>query len=287
MLMDLPSIDDHDGWIPLIAINGLDKEFAEAHTRADEQSVNHFLLADKENDSSLLNAFRAIGNNLRSCRDRMPKNTYEAINSLCRMVIEDIEEKHQHPAQRHTFLHTIEDRLMAIDASLNSGMCHDLGYLVMRIGCYLERADMTSRIIDVQSTRLSESNPATEIMAIQAQRWVSVLRSLSAHQMYRQHVRRPVNGPDTLAFLLTNKQLPRSYNFCLEHLDNCLKKLDNNQLARKAITDLQHHLGNANLRDLAGDPAKLHTFLDELQLGMLSVSAAISSTYFTPAQEPA
>jgi uncharacterized alpha-E superfamily protein len=287
MLMDLPAIDDHDGWIPLIAINGLDEEFAKAHARANEQSVNHFLLADKENGSSLLNAFLAIGNNLRSCRDIIPKNSYEALNSLCRSVIENVADSHQLPAQRHTFLRSIEDRLLAIDASLNNGMCHDLGYVIMRIGCYLERADMTSRIIDVQSTRLSEANPTTEILAIQAQRWVSVLRSVSAHQMYRQHVRRPVNGPDTLAFLLTNNRLPRSYNFCLEHLDGCLIKLDNNEMAREAIAQLQRQLGEANLRDLANDPTNLHEFLDELQLGMLKVGAAISTTYFTLAQEPA
>lgn len=287
MVMDLPTLDDHDGWIPLIAINGQDEEFAKAHPLANEQSVTHFLLADKKNSTSLLNAFLAISNNLRSCRDVMPKNTYEAINSLCRTVVNDIEKNLTLPARRHAFLRATEDQLLAIDASLNNGMCHDLGYVIMRIGCYLERADMTSRIIDVQSTRLSQANSPTEIMAIQAQRWVSVLRSLSAHQMYRQHVKRPVSGPDALAFLLTNKQLPRSYNFCLEHLDGCLRKLKNNDKVRHAITQLQRQLDNANLRDLASDPIELHTFLDGLQLGMLDVSAALSSTYFTPAQEPA
>ena len=205
MLMDLPAIDDHDGWIPLIAINGLEEEFAEKHPRANEETVTHFLLADKKNGTSLLNAFLAIGNNLRSCRDVMPKNTYEALNSLCRTVVKNVDDNYKQPAQRHAFLGAIEDRLLAIDASLNNGMCHDLGYVIMRIGCYLERADMTSRIVDVQSTRLSEANPPTEILAIQAQRWVSVLRSLSAHQMYRQHVRRPVMGPIHSPFCLLTR----------------------------------------------------------------------------------
>ncbi|MFK7853439.1 MAG: alpha-E domain-containing protein [Granulosicoccus sp.] len=287
LLMDLPAIDDHDGWIPLIAINGLDEEFTATHSRANEQTVCHFLLADKENTSSLLSAFMAISNNLRSCRDVMPKDSYEAINGLCRFVIENIDSNHRQPALRQSFLRTIENRLLSIDASLNNGMCHNLGYVIMRIGCYLERADMTSRIIDVQSTRLSLNSSTSEIMAIQAQRWVSVLRSLSAHQMYRQHIRRPVNGPDTLAFLLTNKQLPRSYNFCLEHLDGCLAKMKNNTEPRNAITTLQHQLEQADLPNLARNPIELHNFLDELQLGMLNVGAAITATYFTPAQESA
>ena len=155
----------------------------------------------------------------------------------------------------------------------------------MRMGCYLERADMTSRIIDVQSTRLSVANDAPEIMAIQAQRWVSVLRSVVANQMYRQHVRRPVTGPDTLKFLLLNKHLPRSYTFCLDHLETCVKRLDKPESIQSAINELRAQLNTADLSTLARQPVELHVFLDQLQMGMLNVSSAISATYFPPVQD--
>lgn len=285
LLMDLPAIDDHDGWIPLISINGQDEEFSELHPRACEQTVNHFLLADTENHGSLINAFINIQANLRSCRDIVPKVSYEAINSLCRYVIKNIDQALPQPAKRQTFLRSVEERLQAIAGGMNSNMCHDLGYLLMRMGCYLERADMTSRIIDVQSTRLSAANTAPELLAIQAQRWVSVLRSVAAHQMYRQHVRRPVNGPDTLDFLLLNKHLPRSYTFCLEHLDTCVQGLRNPEKIQAAIGSLKNDIEAAELSTLARDPETLHEFLDNLQLGMLNVSAAISATYFPPVQD--
>lgn len=285
LLMDLPTVNDHEGWIPLISINGLDEEFAASHSAATELTVNHFLLADKDNPSSLLNAFIAIQINLRSCRDIVPKVSYEAINSLCRFVINNTQDSYSLPRTRQSFLSAVEGRLLAIAGSMNSNMCHDLGYLVMRMGCYLERADMTSRIIDVQSTRLSAANSTPEIMAIQAQRWVSVLRSVAAHQMYRQHIRRPVNGPDTLAFLLTNKHLPRSYTFCLEHLGDCVESLSNPDSIKSAIQSLSEQLHSADFTELARNPIELHDFLDNLQLGMLAVSAAISATYFPPVQD--
>jgi uncharacterized alpha-E superfamily protein len=144
---------------------------------------------------------------------------------------------------------------------------------------------MTSRIIDVQSTRLSATDPTGEIMAIQAQRWVSVLRSLAAHQMYRQTVRRTVNGADTLRFLLNDRHLPRSYLFCLNHLDECLQNMSDNEQPRAAVAALTEQLGVAELHVLAHDPAQLHEYLDDLQLGMLNVGAAISATYF-PKQTP-
>lgn len=280
LLMDLPGLDDHQSWIPLISINGLDEEFAEVHLSANETSVNHFLLADKENPGSLLNDFIAIHANLRSCRDIIPKISYESINSLCRLVIREAESIYAQPAQRLVFLRDVENRLQAISGSLNSNMSHDLAYRIMRMGCYLERADMTSRVIDVQSTRLSASRSSGEIIAIENQRWVAVLRTLVAHQMYRQQLRRPVNGTDTLAFLLTDTSLPRSYAFCLDHLDDSFRKVGSSSAAREAIAVLQKKLDQADFPTLANNPDQLHEFLDDLQLGMLDVSAALSGTYF-------
>lgn len=282
LLMDIPDLDDHQSWIPLISINGLDEEFAKVHDSAGEHSVNRYLLADRDNPGSLINDFSAIQANLRSCRDIIPKISYESINRLCRLVIRDVESVCAQPSRRQLFLRDIEDRLQSISGSINSNMSHDLGYRIMRMGCYLERADMTSRIIDVQSTRLSAGQSSREIMAIQNQRWVAVLRTLVAHQMYRQTLRRPVNGPDTLAFLLSDPQLPRSYAFCLSHLDDSFRKVgSSDDSPRKAIAVLQDMLDKADYPALANDPDGLHQFLDELQLGMLDVSAALSANYFT------
>ncbi|ASJ72503.1 alpha-E domain-containing protein [Granulosicoccus antarcticus] len=283
LLMDMPDLDEHQSWMPLISINGLDEEFAEVHSTASETSVNQFLLADKKNSGSLINAFLAIQVNLRSCRDILPKNCYESINSLCRMVLRQVESAHRQTPLRMKFLHTVEEKLQAISGSLNSNMSHDLGYRFLRMGGYLERADMTSRVIDVQSTRLTATSTTGEIMAVQGQRWVSVLRTLAAHQMYRQTVRRPVNGRDTLNFLLTDKHLPRSYAFCLNHLDESMRGIGlEDDRPSQAIATLKNQLMSADFAALAEDPFALHEFLDDLQLGMLAVGAAISATYFPP-----
>lgn len=284
MLLDLPAMDDHQGWIPLIIINGQNTEFLQEHESACEQSVNRFLLADKDNDGSLVNVFKAIHYNLRSCRDILPKSSYEAINSLCRFFIEQVNDSVAFTSRRNTFLGNIEDRLLIVSGGINSNMSHDLAYRFMRMGCYIERADMTSRIVDVQSTLLTAGNNINEDMLIQQQRWVAVLKSLSAVQMYRQHVHRPVNGPDTLSYLLQDKSLPRSYLFCLTHLSDCLNHLESHDLAKQAIAELQDQLTQPNLTELALNPVLLHDYLDALQVGMLEVGSAIASTYFPPPQ---
>jgi len=148
LLIDLPNVDDHDGWMPIISINGQDDEFLEKFGSANEQRAIHFLLADESNPSSLVNAFHAIQLNLRTCRDIVPKNVYENINSLSRLVIDNTDDSTATTSERQAFLGSVEARLQAIANGLDCNMCHDIGYLIMRMGCYVERADMTSRIID-------------------------------------------------------------------------------------------------------------------------------------------
>lgn len=281
-LLDFPDLDDHQAWIPLITINGQNEAFHKVHNQASEESVAHFLLADEDNPGSLLNAFRAIHSNLRSCRDILPKSGYEAINSTCRFVITQVQDAATTTVHCGPFLRSVEERLLAIYGGLTSNMSYNLGFRFMRMGCYVERADMTSRIIDVQSAQqlVPQSNDTDAVLRQQS--WVSVLRMLSAFQMYRQHVRQPVNGPDTLAFLLTDSQLPRSYLFCLGRLDSSLGSLKEHKAPREAISLLTERVQDADLTRLAHDSVQLHDFLDTLQLGMLDIGSAIANTYFLP-----
>lgn len=282
-MLDHPELNEHQAWMPLITINGLNKAFLEIHPQASDVSVTRFLLSDKDNPGSLINVFHAIHGNLRSCRDIVPKSSYEAINSTCRFVINQVEDASISYSQCRPFLHSVEERLLAIYGGLTSNMSYNLGFRFMRMGCYVERADMTSRIIDVQSTPHRLQTPSGTDSAMTRQRWVSVLRTLSAFQMYRQQLRQPVSGFNTLNFLLKDTQLPRSYTFCLGRLDTSLASLDKNDNPRSAVSELLNKLKNADCQALADDAGLLHQFLDNLQLGMLDIGSAIADTYFLKA----
>jgi len=140
MLIDHPDIDEHAGWIVLISINALDESFAEKYQQATEQSVCDFLLADTDNPGSLVSAFIAIQNNLRSCRDIVPRSSYEAINGACRYVRQQVELGITQHSRRQAFLNNAKMRLLAISGDINSNMSNDVGYQFMRMGCNIERA---------------------------------------------------------------------------------------------------------------------------------------------------
>ena len=92
-------------------------------------------------------------------------------------------------------------------------MNRDEGYNFLTIGRVLERADMTTRIIDVRSNSLlpdttSESCPFTGVQ------WMSVLKSLSGYQMYRQKMHSRLVRAKVLEFLLRVAEFPRVVARC-------------------------------------------------------------------------
>ena len=102
----------------------------------------------------------------------------------------------------------------------------------MELGRNIERADTTTRILDVGSLLLTEKRSSV-LRSHEGVIWMNILRSMNAYQMYRQEVRRKVVGEEVVKFLIHDKSFPRSFAFCLDlihkvalTLQNCYEVLE-------------------------------------------------------------
>ena len=276
LLMDLPGDSASSGWRSLVAISGDDELFATFHDVADEATVTDFMIAERKNPNSLVSVAGAIRANLRSVRDTLPTSLYESINELVRRTESDAASA-ANATRRQGYLHAVEQMLLAIAGTAEGSMSRDRGWLFLRIGCLVERADMTSRILDVRSGSLMQGGPE-----LAEREWISVLRSLIAFRMYRLHVNRPVRGAHVLAYLLNDPDLPRAYRYCLDRIADCLRRLGAPEEPQAAMDALAARLDGADLAALAGDRAALHDFIDGLQIGLSEVSGAIGTRFFPP-----
>ena len=248
--------------------------------------MTRFLLAEPDNPGSLANAAKAIHVNLRSSRDVLPQVLYERTNDLCHVIRRGIGTRIG-TGSRQAFLSGVEQRLLAIAGTMEGSLSHGAGYLIARTGMLIERADMTSRILDVRAATLPLRPAADHFEPFDEREWMSVLRSLAAFQMYRQHVHRPINGPDVLGFLLLDADLPRAYRFCLDHIGICLEQLGGHREPLDALGRLQRRLAEPDLAALSRDAKALHEFLDDLQGGLIDVAQGIAVAYFPPAEPSA
>jgi len=290
LLLDLPRTTTF-GWLPLIFITGAESRFFEKdpHRLADESNVVKFLINDRDHPGSIISSLAAARENLRTTRDTVPQEAWEQVNSLYIYARDHLPSRRG----RYEFLRRVIHGAQQIGGLLAGVMSRTDAYDFVRLGHYLERADMTTRILDVRSANLlapvkqtqSQSQSQTSVPPQEEQdpfesiQWMSVLKSLSAYQMYRQQVRVRVNGPDVLKFLLQDESFPRAVAFCLRQLDICLRKLPRHDAALAALAAIRQKLNAATVPELTREG--LHDFIDEVQVGLGELHDQIAVAYFT------
>jgi len=310
LLLDLPR-NTTFGWLPLIFIVGAEKLFFEKDPNrlADQSNVVRFLISDRDHPSSIISSLAAARENLRTTRDTVPPEAWEQINGLYIYARDHVPSRRG----RFEFLRRVIQGAQQINGLLAGAMSRTAAYDFVRLGRYLERADMTTRILDVRSanllaragqpvpmtpdafdsgqtqtqTQTQTAPPEREQIAtpereeqdpFESIQWMSVLKSLSAYQMYRQQVRLRVGGPDVLKFLLQDECFPRAVACCLKQLEICLRELPRNTVPLAGVAALKQRLNAAAVPELVHE--ELHAFIDQLQIGLGDVHDQIATTYF-------
>ncbi len=282
LLLDLPS-GVRVGWGSLIEISGTEDYFYRGDVlSADEKTVVYFLLADKNNPASLINSLCSARENSRITREIVPMEAWEIINDLYHFIRDRAEKVGSRRDRNLILLHVISS-VQQFVGLLAGCMSHNCAYDLIRIGRNLERADMSTRIVDAGLVNLLPhlSLGGTEVLEPYDNiLWMSVLRSLSAYQMYRQHVRDRVNANAVVTFLLQNEDFPRATAHCLKQLEQCLWGMPNSEKILSSIVAIQQKLDEADFNELL--QSGLHDYIDELQLEIGNLHFKIADTWFLP-----
>ncbi|MDD2816593.1 MAG: alpha-E domain-containing protein [Thiotrichaceae bacterium] len=277
LLLDLPTSLTL-GWQPLIAIMGSEELFNTYDIEANERNITKFLMLDPRNSSSILSAVAQARENMRTTRDIVPADVWEQLNDLYLYVNEQAEQGVTKRG-RYEFLKKVILGCQMVTGVTSGTMSRDSAYNFLRMGSFLERADMTSRILDVRTADLWQKHGHVNLTPFENIQWMSVLKSLTAYQMYRQHVRLRVRGEDVVKFLLQNKEFPRSMYYSLSVVERCLFNLPKNDAPLRNLARIQRKVQSANVQQILSD-GKLHEFVDELQIALQTVHNHIATAYF-------
>ena len=278
LLLDLPG-GIAPGWLPLVDISGNRAEFDQQHgakASGSERDVVHFLIADKANPGSICSSLHSARENARTLREILPTEAWELLNQFFSEFSANLVTGISKRA-RFEFLKRIVITLQTIAGMLEGTMNRNDAHRFMLLGRNLERADMTSRIVDVRSAQLLPAE-TPELRPFETVQWMSVLKSLSGYQMYRLKVRARVRRADVLEFLLRDGEFPRSCQFCLEQLETALAPLPRGEAVMEALESAVKFLERAPLASL--DQPALHELIDRIQLHISSVHNVIAGTWF-------
>lgn len=267
------------GWDVLINLLGCHESYLERHPEFTERRVANFLISDESNPSSIISTLSSLRENARTIREILPREAWETLNSYYQTALESKQNSFSRHG-RQSYLQNIIAGSQLMTGLLAGSMNHDTAYHFLNLGRKLERADMTSRIINVRSENpIPEDAP--ELTPFEDILWVSMLRSLSAHQMYRQHMQVRISRIDVLQFLFRTTAFPRSISYCTENLSLYLSQLPKNRTPLKVLKQIDSMLNEMLLEKM--DNKILHDFIDDLQVCFGALHEAISKAYFPPA----
>jgi uncharacterized alpha-E superfamily protein len=279
LLLDLPKRVTF-GWSPLIDIVGAQERFPELYPEAGELNVVRFLMLDERYPGSIFSSLNSAREILRTARDTMPREVWEQLNDLF-LFVQEKGERATARSRRQDFLRRVIDSALLMYGILSSNMSRDVGFQFLRIGTNIEQADMTTRIIEVRSVGMIRSGGAAdELAAFQNIWWMSVLRSLTAYQMYRRHVRIRVSGPSVVHFLLKDREFPRSVMFCLSTIASTLPHMPVNRRIERAIERTRALVQDADVAGLLSTDTGLGELMDEIQIGLGDLHQAIAQSWF-------
>lgn len=275
LLLDMPR-NSALGWAPLVSITGIADIYYEHYDEANERNVLKFLIMDPNNPSCMLCSLGHARENLRTSRVIFPRAVWETLNDLFRYA-KDNRTSALTRRGRYTFLRHVIDSCHLISGKLSVSMSHDQIYEFVRLGSNIERADMTSRVIDVRADNLLPKHDE-DLKPFDDIQWKSVLDSLAAYQMYRRYVHVRVKGIEVLRYLLQDPYFPRAIHHCLNQVEQCLRNLPSNEGPQYALVAAQRKVRNVQLQKIVGD--NLNSYINELQLIFIDINSALISSYF-------
>jgi uncharacterized alpha-E superfamily protein len=275
LLLDLPR-GYAPGWQPLIDITGSRELFDTRAGRADERDIVQFLIAEDANPGSIVSSFKMARENARTLRDIFPTDSWELLNQFFQEFSEELPTG-LNKRTRFNFLKRVVLTSQTLTGAIEGTMNRNDAYTFMLLGRNVERADMTSRIVDVRSAQLLPED-APELRPFDTIQWMSVLKSLSGYEMYRLSRRTRVSRTDVLEFVVRGVEFPRACLFCLKQIEQCLLRLPRSSGVLDALAGAIGFVTAADLATL--DQPGLHELIDRLQLHINGVHDGIAQTYF-------
>ena len=267
LLFDLPR-GTRISWKTLVEIFGAEALYSSRHSHFDERSIMRFLIIDDAYPSSIINCLSMARENARTTKEILPTEAWEKINELYLVAKEDLNSGLARK-NRYDLLQKIIFGCQLSVGILAGTMSNNAAYDVMRVGRNLERADMGTRIIDIGSANffphlLDNQEESTAVEFFQSILWMNILVSLSAYQMYRQHVRNRVDGLEVVRYLLKDNDFPRATMHCLSQIQECVEKLPEGLKIATDIEKTKRKINTANIKKLIDNG--LNEYIDALQV---------------------
>lgn len=281
LTLDLPP-DTREQWKPLIKVTGDYDLYSQYYDDFDRYNAIYFLAFDEDNPNSLFSSISKARENARTVREKLTKESWEKLNETYLFVKDGARREVWKQEDPRDFFSDVKYKIQLLYGIEDNSVARTEEWYFRQLGQFLERADKTSRILDVKYHILLPT-PDEVGSTLDILQWMALLKSVSAFNTYRR-VHGNIEPSGVVEFLVLNKYFPRSIFFCLSEAEQCLYKISDSNgkgfsnMAEKKIGSLRSQLEYHDVNDVIS--YGLHEYLDELQLKINEISNAIHDIFF-------
>ncbi|MDC7787265.1 alpha-E domain-containing protein [Rhodoplanes sp. TEM] len=277
--LPLAYVGSTNEWESAVATAGCSRSFHAAYPEADEDNVKDFLAFSSANPSSICNCIELARTNARAVRTALTSEMWDVINGAWL----ELKRFNNAPGSREEFLRFlrfVQETSLRFDGSAYRTMLRTDAYWFFRLGCNIERADNTARILDTKYHLLLPED--THVGGpLDYYQWAAILRSVSAltsyHWVYRESLK-----PWLIAdLLILNQKMPRSLASCYDNLvrycDDIAEAYGRQGAAQRKARGIRTRLSNLKMDEIF--QSGLHEFITEFISDNNELGGTISRQY--------
>lgn len=280
LILDSPS-GITEQWEPLVQTTGDMNFFLEKYGKVTADKVIQFISFDPDYGNSILSCLREARENARSIREIISSEMWEQVNEFYLMVTAAAQGKNFSNITQ--FFEQVKMQSHLFAGIMDATMTHNEGWHFGLMGRFLERADKTSRILDVKYYILLPSvhDVGTPLDEIQ---WMALLKSASAYEMYRKRQQHRITPTGVAEFLILDQEFPRSIHFSLIQTQRSLHQITGtlpgtwSNPVERVLGRLRSELDYITIEEVI--QTGLHEFMDHLQREINLVGNKVFETYF-------
>lgn len=275
--------DNHgeQDWLPIVQLHADDEAFFARHGEASADATVRFYIIDRQNPNSILQCVWAARENARSLRHLISVEVWSQLNVFYRFVA-DLRPRDLRLADLSHLCQEIKEGCQLHAGIVQGTLYSDQGAIFYQLGKMIDRADQTTRLLDIKYHRLLPR--VSDVgSGIDVSQWNALLRSVAGYHGYRR-VRPSGVTPETVAeFILLNPLFPRSVAYCVSEIRRQLDILSRDpelvgiQVRTDGLSELEALMTQPIQHVLASG---LHEHLDRVQINLRRLTDAVAHGYF-------
>lgn len=266
-------------WQRILELNADSERFAESHSGTGADAVLDFYILDRTNPTSIAAVVSAARENGRSVRHLISTEMWMQLN-MFQSRMSQLTRRDIRLSNLTQVCNDIKVDCQAFEGIAEGTYLRSEAWCFYHLGKYLERADQTTRILDMAFDQLA-SNDGEALTSVHAN---VLLRSVSGYHAFR--ARHPAGSTprDIARFLLYDDEFPRAVALCVNQVTSRIRDLERRH-GRKRGSDVETARRDLEFSLETGlgeriTPQSLHRFIDKLQISLGNVSNAINISYF-------